>query len=69
MTSKRNLRKKSCTGKVRHLDERGARGAADLIDGLRQGLAPVAPYRSRYCGGYHTGRQPLRVRIAKEQIA
>lgn len=54
MASKRRLRRKSCTGKVRYLSQDLALAA----------LSAMTPYRCQFCNGFHFGHPPKHVRQA-----
>jgi hypothetical protein len=55
MASKRALRRKSCTGKVRHTSAQAAQAARRALF-LPQGYTGlINVYRCHFCGGYHIG--------------
>lgn len=58
MSSKRHIRRKSCTGKQRFTSQGDA---LDALKGLhkRKGYQGyMTPYRCPFCGGYHYGHPP-----------
>jgi hypothetical protein len=63
MTSKRHVRRRSCTGKRAYPTEAEAQAAARRIE-QRDGR-PVEAYRCRLCGkGFHVGHRPHWLRQA-----
>lgn len=58
MASKRRLRRKGCTHKVRHESEAFAKIAAYKTKGR------VGAYKCKFCGGWHVGHAPKKVRRA-----
>lgn len=59
MASKRRIRRKSCTSKVRYETEQDAKNSAMVATARRKEV--ILPYRCRFCGGYHTGHAFSRV--------
>lgn len=57
MASKRALRRRSCEGKVRHASAGAAHIAALKTPGTHA-------YRCNFCGSYHVGHAPARIRQA-----
>lgn len=57
--SKRRLRRRSCTSKVRHATEQAAKHAAWKLQ--RQGYSGRA-YKCPFCQGWHVGRMNRRQR-------
>lgn len=55
MTSKRRLRRRSCTNKVAHADEAKATRVAGYIQ-AKYGGVPVRAYKCPFCGKWHVGR-------------
>ena len=53
MASKRRLRRRACTQKMKHETRRSAQGHADRLPGPP---GTYAPYRCDFCGGWHVGR-------------
>jgi len=54
MASKRRIRRKSCTGKQRHLS--AAAGQAHIAHLHRRfGYSRMDVYRCSFCNGYHVG--------------
>lgn len=54
MASKRRIRRKSCTGKLRHATP--AEGQAHITQLHRRfGYSLMDVYRCRFCSGYHVG--------------
>lgn len=64
MSSKRALRRKACTGKVRHATEAAARAAIAGVHRAGRDAGLLTPYRCRFCNGFHFGHPPRRVRQA-----
>lgn len=62
MASKRRQRRKSCEGKIRFQDAQAAQRAATSHQHAF-GLWMV-PYPCKFCGGYHIGHPPRKVRQA-----
>lgn len=60
MASKRRLRRKSCTGKVRYTCAADAKEAATKA--CRRSGQWIVPYGCPFCGGLHIGHPPARVR-------
>jgi len=56
MSSKRNVRRKSCEGKVRHKTQEGAIIAARILWKLKSEYTRA--YHCRLCRGFHTGHPP-----------
>jgi len=54
MASKRRIRRKSCTGKVRHPDELAARRHIGALV-FRKGERGLRAYRCPFCNGWHVG--------------
>lgn len=59
MASKRRLRRKACTGKVRHASQDDANLAK-----YKSGFKGVIPYRCKHCNGFHLGHPPKEIRQA-----
>lgn len=58
MSSKRAVRRRQCTGKVRHSTTENAMAARRAI--MRQGRAAPGSlnvYRCEFCGGHHVGHR------------
>lgn len=55
MSSKRRVRRKQCSGKVRHSDIRAAKRALFLLTRSKGYTGHMNTYRCRFCGGYHIG--------------
>lgn len=60
MASKRNLRRKACTGKVRYDNANAAQQAAHSA--CRNTGGWIVAYGCKFCGGHHIGHPPARVR-------
>lgn len=60
MASKRRLRRKACTGKVRYETAQAAQHAATAA--CRRAHAWIVAYGCRFCGGHHIGHPPKNVR-------
>jgi hypothetical protein len=64
MSSKRRLRRKSCTGKQRFVDQLEALAAVGrLVRSESFRGSHLSPYRCRFCKGFHFGHSPWRVRL------
>lgn len=63
MASKRAIRRRACDGKRRYADAKEARGGVWNLrrSGKAEG-AMLAVYRCQFCGGFHFGHPPARVR-------
>ena len=61
MSSKRAVRRKSCSGKVRY-DDIELAWKAVRASGARDNSGWILPYKCRFCGGYHIGHAPKRVK-------
>lgn len=55
MSSKRRLRRKSCEGKIRHVDAGAAQAALTALVRNKGWQGPMNPYKCRFCGGWHIG--------------
>lgn len=65
MASKRRLRRKACTGKVRFASQDDALAAIKaMIRKHGRGIGVMTPYRCPFCNGFHFGHPPRRVRQA-----
>lgn len=53
MSSKRAIRRRACTGKKRH---------ATLADAAQMAGGGMMAYRCQFCGGFHIGHPPLKMR-------
>lgn len=62
MASKRCLRRKACSRKRRYLDATSAHAAAANARRITGEL--ITAYGCRFCGGFHIGHPPVRVRQA-----
>ena len=58
MASKRAIRRKACTGKMRHPDADGARIALGKLFRRVGYTGHMNVYRCRFCNGYHIGHAP-----------
>lgn len=58
MSSKRRLRRKSCTGKVRHETHGGALAHIRAIRAMNPGTPRLNPYRCQFCNFFHLGHAP-----------
>lgn len=65
MSSLRGVRRRACTGKMRHPSMRAAIHVAKRY-ALAYGISreDYGPYKCRFCGGFHTGHTPARVKQA-----
>lgn len=64
MSSKRAQRRKACTGKHRYGTELEARRAIHALRRDKPVGGQLTTYRCPFCGGYHFGHPPRRVRQA-----
>ena len=67
MASKRNLRKKNCTNKVRYQTLDLAQSAARDAN---KRTTWINAYKCQFCGGFHIGHAPYNVRqsiLARQQ--
>ena len=58
MSSKRALRRRACSGKVRHADRRDAGVALSRLRRRVPGLGEANVYPCGFCGGFHVGHTP-----------
>jgi hypothetical protein len=56
MSSKRHIRQKACTGKVRYETREAAEHARHMAN-----TPGINVYRCRWCGGWHQGHRPISV--------
>lgn len=64
MSSKRRIRRKSCEGKQRHNSKTEA--VAHIINERRNGNTGLCAYKCRFCGGWHVGHKPKKVKMCEE---
>jgi len=62
VASKRNVRRKACAGKVRYESIAAAEFAA--ASGRRKTAEWIIGYGCKFCGGFHIGHPPAKVRQA-----
>ena len=62
MSSKRRIRRKSCTGKQRFLNEAEALQAIKALTRAKGWQGLLTPYRCQFCNGFHFGHAPANVR-------
>lgn len=55
MSSKRRIRRRSCSRKVRHETADQARAAMSALTRTKGWTGHMQVYRCRFCGGYHFG--------------
>jgi hypothetical protein len=60
MSSRRALRRKACSGKIRHASMGAAWIAAMKTDG------GVRPYKCRHCPGYHIGHSTHQAKMRRQ---
>ena len=58
MASLRRVRRKACTGKIRHATAEDARSALGALFWKRGYLGHMNVYRCRFCNGFHIGHAP-----------
>ncbi len=66
MSSKRHVRRKQCTGKVTHATMQAAEEAARASS--RKFKTRLSAYKCRFCGGYHVGHTPAKLRRKLQQM-
>ena len=64
MASRRAERRKACTGKQRFGTEQDARRAIWSLRSRKPDSGWLTAYKCRFCGGFHFGHPPRRVRQA-----
>lgn len=64
MSSKRALRRRQCKGKVRYDSQMAAQAAIGRLRRNTGAMGWYSAYRCRWCGGFHFGHTPQRVRQA-----
>ena len=64
MSSKRAQRRKACTGKQRYATQADALAAIKALVRSKGGQGWLVPYHCAFCGGYHYGHAPAKVRQA-----
>lgn len=57
MASKRHLREKACTGKIRYTTPEQAYSARRSTN-RKHYTGPMNVYKCKFCGGYHIGHAP-----------
>ncbi|HEY0200651.1 MAG TPA: hypothetical protein VGC24_03055 [Burkholderiaceae bacterium] len=62
MSSKRRIRRKSCTGKQRFQVEAQAIAAIAALHRAKGYQGALAPYRCQFCNAFHFGHAPATVR-------
>lgn len=60
MASKRRLRRKECSSKVRHADVPAAQAAIRALNRNKGYQGLLNTYHCRFCGGVHVGHAPQR---------
>ena len=58
MASKRRLRRKSCTGKVRHATVQSGQAMLHQLNKSKGYQGPMNVYGCTFCGGCHIGHRP-----------
>lgn len=64
MASKRAQRRKACTGKIRYADAAAAKAGLARLHHHKGYSGFMTPYQCQFCGGWHFGHPPRRVRQA-----
>ena len=65
MSSKRRIRRRSCTYKVRHGNFKEAMSHVREAGGF-----PYHTYKCKFCGGYHVGRySQFQIKILSERMS
>ena len=64
MASKRAQRRKSCSGKVRYNSTAAAVAGISSLTRAKGYQGKMLPYKCGFCGGYHFGHPPARIRQA-----
>lgn len=62
MASLRHQRRRACQRKVAHATEARARAAALDMDARHPTTTPIGWFTCRFCGHWHIGHDPARVR-------
>lgn len=62
MSSKRRIRRKSCTGKHRFADQAAALAAIRALHARKGWQGLLTPYRCKFCNGFHFGHPPASLR-------
>lgn len=57
MSSKRRIRRRSCTGKVRHETEQAARDHIGSLVRRKGWSGRMNAYRCAFCNGWHVGHR------------
>jgi hypothetical protein len=58
MSSKRAIRRKACSGKVRYPTFTAARAAMKALSRNKPQYWPMNAYGCNFCGGFHFGHMP-----------
>ena len=61
MASKRRLRRKSCTGKVRHTSPEAGHDHIGQLNRNKGYQGRMDVYRCRFCSGFHVGHSKTRL--------
>jgi hypothetical protein len=61
MSSKRNIKKKACINKIKHVSMEEAQKHANRLR-FKLGQRWVIPYKCECCGSYHVGHAPKNIR-------
>lgn len=61
MASKRRLKRKSCTGKVKYETFEEANRVLFNFKRFKKEKSPMSVYRCKFCNGFHFGHTPWQV--------
>ena len=61
MSSKRRLRRKSCTGKLQFPTQDAALSAIKALTRSKGWQGLLVPYRCSFCGQFHFGHPPSKI--------
>lgn len=64
MASKRAIRRRPCKSKVRYPDQGAAQAGISRINRMKGYQGFMTAYHCGFCGGWHFGHPPARVRRA-----
>ncbi len=58
MASKRRIRRRSCSSKIRYSTEQAAQQAKSDLRSRKPGRISMHYYKCKFCGGFHIGHMP-----------
>jgi hypothetical protein len=65
MSSKRAIRRRECKGKERYPSQKAAQAAIGRMRRNTGSTDWMSAYHCGFCGGFHFGHSPKRVRLAQ----